>query len=178
MPSHFYSYSFAPNPDWSRRFSPGAEIQAYFERVAQRYDVVSRIRFGTEITRCEFGSGRWILRAADGSTDHADVVIAATGVLHHPSYPDLPGLDTFAGPTFHSARWDHAVFGAVPPDRFIPLAEGAEFLDEVDADIFQRAAAHVARWHGAGLPVGLSVNASPEWTAAAREVLGHWKPWN
>jgi cation diffusion facilitator CzcD-associated flavoprotein CzcO len=109
VPSHFYSYSFAPNPDWSHRFSPGAEIQAYFERVARQYDVVPRIRFGSEITRSEFRAGRWTVRASDGSTEHADVVIAATGVLHHPSVPDLPGLDTFAGPTFHSARWDHAV---------------------------------------------------------------------
>src|SRR5262245_62364135 len=79
VPSHFYSYSFAPNPEWSRRFSPGAEIQAYFERVAERHDVVPRIRFGTEITRCEFVSGRWILHATDGSTHHADVALAATG---------------------------------------------------------------------------------------------------
>jgi len=109
VPSHFYSYSFAPNPDWSHCFSPGAEIQAYFERVARRYDVVPRIRFGTEITRAEFRGGQWTVRTADGSTDRADVVIAATGVLHHPSIPDLPGLDTFAGAAFHSARWDHAV---------------------------------------------------------------------
>lgn len=59
------------------------------------------------------------------------------------------------------ARWDHVVLGAVPPDRFIPLAEEAEFLDEVDADIFQRAAVQVAHWHEAGLGVELSVNASP-----------------
>ena len=109
VPSHFYSYSFAPNPEWSRRFSPGAEIQAYFERVARQHDVVPRIRFGTEITRAEFGGGRWTVEAADGSTDQADVVIAATGVLHHPSVQELPGLETFEGAAFHSARWDHSV---------------------------------------------------------------------
>src|SRR5262245_21268294 len=68
VPSHFYSYSFAPNPEWSRRFSPGAEIQAYFERVARHYDVLPRIRLGTEITRAEFRDGRWTVEAADGST--------------------------------------------------------------------------------------------------------------
>ncbi|HWP65073.1 MAG TPA: NAD(P)/FAD-dependent oxidoreductase [Candidatus Limnocylindria bacterium] len=109
VPSHFYSYSFAPNPDWSHRFAPGAEIQAYFEDVARRYDVPARIRFGTEITRCERAGGRWRLRTAAGPLDEADVVIAATGVLHHPKYPDIPGLETFGGPAFHSARWDHAV---------------------------------------------------------------------
>lgn len=109
VPSHFYSYSFAPNPNWSRRFSPGAEILAYFENVAARRGVTSRIRFGTEITRAEFRDGRWRLVASDATTDVADVVIAATGVLHHPALPDLPGLDAFAGPVFHSARWDHGV---------------------------------------------------------------------
>jgi cation diffusion facilitator CzcD-associated flavoprotein CzcO len=109
VPSHFYSYSFAPNPDWSHRFSPGAEIHAYFEDVAQRYDVASRIRYGKEITRCEFRRGRWVIEAADGSTDVADFLIAATGVLHHPAYPDLAGLDAFEGATFHSARWNHDV---------------------------------------------------------------------
>ena len=109
VPSHLYCYSFAPNPDWSHRFSPGAEIQAYFEDVARRYGVDERIRYGTEITRCEFEDGRWKIEMADGSTDEGDFVIAATGVLHHPAYPDIEGLDSFAGTTFHSARWDHDV---------------------------------------------------------------------
>src|SRR5262245_47303848 len=109
VPSHLYSYSFAPNPEWSRRFSPGSEIQAYFEDVARRYGVASRIRYGTEITRCELRDGRWRLGTAAGATDDVDVVIAATGVLHHPSYPAIAGLDTFGGACFHSARWDHGV---------------------------------------------------------------------
>jgi cation diffusion facilitator CzcD-associated flavoprotein CzcO len=109
VPSHLYSYSFAPNPEWSRRFSPGAEIQAYFEEVARRYGVASRIRYGTEITRCERRDGRWRLTTAAGATDDVDVVIAATGVLHRPSYPAIAGLDAFAGTCFHSARWDHGV---------------------------------------------------------------------
>src|SRR5574337_1559089 len=93
VPSHLYSYSFAPNPDWTHRFSPGAEIQAYFEDVARRYGVAPRIQYGTEITRCEYRAGRWHVTAADGSTDAGEAVIAATGVLHHPNYPDMPGLD-------------------------------------------------------------------------------------
>jgi cation diffusion facilitator CzcD-associated flavoprotein CzcO len=109
VPSHFYSYSFAPNPEWSHRFSPGAEIQAYFEDVARRHGVDARIRFGKEVVRCAFEGGRWLLALADGTSDVADVVIAATGVLHHPAYPDLAGLDSFEGAVFHSARWRHDV---------------------------------------------------------------------
>jgi len=109
VPSHFYSYSFALNPEWSQRFPPGAEIEAYFEDVARRYGVDARIRYGAEVSRCAFEGGRWRLATGDGRTDVADVVIAATGVLHHPAYPDIAGLDTFAGACFHSARWDHAV---------------------------------------------------------------------
>jgi cation diffusion facilitator CzcD-associated flavoprotein CzcO len=109
VPSHFYSYSFAPNPEWSHRFSPGSEIQAYFEAIARRYGVDSRIRFGKEVTRCSFENGRWKIETADGSTDVGDFVIAATGVLHHPAYPDIEGLDSFEGAVFHSARWNHDV---------------------------------------------------------------------
>ena len=109
VPSHLYCYSFAPNPDWSHRFSPGGEIQAYLERVARAHGVDRLIRFGDEVTRCELAGGRWRLWTARGERDEADVVIAATGVLHHPRYPDIEGLERFRGACFHSARWDHAV---------------------------------------------------------------------
>jgi cation diffusion facilitator CzcD-associated flavoprotein CzcO len=109
VPSHFYSYSFEPKPDWSHRFAPGAEIQTYFEDVARRHGVTERIRFGREVVRAAFEDGRWQLALSDGSRDAADVVIAATGVLHHPSIPAIEGLDSFAGACFHSARWDHSV---------------------------------------------------------------------
>lgn len=109
VPSHLYSYSFAPNPEWSHVFSPGGEIRGYLESVARRYDVEKRIRYGAEVTRMEFSGGRWRIETADGKSDVADFVIAATGVLHHPSYPDIAGLDAFEGAVFHSARWDHSV---------------------------------------------------------------------
>jgi cation diffusion facilitator CzcD-associated flavoprotein CzcO len=109
VPSHLYSYSFEPNPEWSHRFSPGSEIQAYFEAVARRCGVDGRIRCGEEVTRCAFEDGRWRLETKSGRRDEADVVIAATGVLHHPKLPDIAGLDAFEGALFHSARWDHAV---------------------------------------------------------------------
>ena len=109
VPSHLYSYSFEPNPEWSHRFSPGGEIQAYFEGVAHKHQVDELIRFGDEVTRCEFTAGRWRIETASGHRDAADVVIAATGVLHHPKLPDIEGLESFEGALFHSARWDHDV---------------------------------------------------------------------
>lgn len=109
VPSHLYSYSFEPNAEWSHRFAPGSEILAYFEGVARRRGVMERIRFGSEITRCSFERGRWQIETKDGARDEADVVIAATGVLHHPKWPDIEGLDRFEGALFHSARWDHSV---------------------------------------------------------------------
>jgi cation diffusion facilitator CzcD-associated flavoprotein CzcO len=108
VPSQLYSYSFALNPEWSHVFSPGAEILEYLEEVAERFGVPPRIRYGTEVTVLEFIDGRWHVETTEGP-DVADVVIAATGVLHHPSYPEIEGIDDFAGPFFHSARWDHSV---------------------------------------------------------------------
>ncbi|HEV3280955.1 MAG TPA: NAD(P)/FAD-dependent oxidoreductase [Acidimicrobiales bacterium] len=109
VPSHLYSYSFALNPDWTHRFSPGPEIAAYFERVAGDHNVLPRVRFGEEIVSCTFSDGRWQLSTASGAQDEADVVVAATGVLHHPRYPDIAGMESFEGTMFHSSRWDHAV---------------------------------------------------------------------
>jgi cation diffusion facilitator CzcD-associated flavoprotein CzcO len=109
VPSHLYSYSFAPNPNWSRVFSDGKEILAYIERVAREHGVVERIRFSEEVTRCTWRDGRWQIETNLGRRDVADVVIAATGVTHHPNLPNIPGLERFEGPAFHSARWDHQV---------------------------------------------------------------------
>ena len=109
VPSHLYSYSFEPNPEWSHRFSPGAEIQAYFEKVAAKYDVEALIAYNAEVTHAAFDDGKWRLEIKDGRTDVVDIVLTATGVLHHPVYPDIDGLDSFAGVSFHSARWDHDV---------------------------------------------------------------------
>ncbi|RVT93271.1 flavin-containing monooxygenase [Sphingomonas crocodyli] len=107
--SHAYTYSFELNPDWSSQYPDGAEIYGYFERTAQKYGVIEMIRFGEEITKLAFVDGRWEIETKKGTKDTADVVIAATGVLHHPSTPDIPGLASFEGASFHSARWDHSV---------------------------------------------------------------------
>lgn len=111
VPSHAYTYSFEPNPDWSRVLPPGAEVQAYFERTAEKYGIAGMIHFNEEIVACEYSGddGRWHLQMKSGRRDTADIVIAATGVLHHPSVPDLKGLSSFEGQSFHSSRWDHSV---------------------------------------------------------------------
>ena len=109
VPAHLYTYSFEPNPRWTRTFAPGPEIQSYFQRVADKHVVTPSIRFGEEITRCEFQGGRWRLESSRGTKDEADVVIAASGVLHHPNIPRFEGLETFSGASFHSSRWDHDV---------------------------------------------------------------------
>ncbi len=113
VPAHLYSYSFAPNPDFSRLFAPGSEIRAYFEHTARERGVLPHVRFGQEIVRCAHEGGHWQLETARGDRDHADFVLMATGVLHQPNVPELPGLANFASARFHSARWDHAV----PLDR-------------------------------------------------------------
>jgi len=109
VPSHVYSYSFAPNPDWSQRFAPGPEIYNYLEDVARRHGVLPLIRFGDEVIRLTFADGRWELLTASGHRNEMEIVIGATGVLHHPQIPELKGLDRFEGSYFHSARWDHDV---------------------------------------------------------------------
>lgn len=109
VPAHAYTYSFAPNPNWSHYLAPGPEIQAYFEGIVRDYGIQDLVRFRQEVTHCVFEDGAWQLATTGGHRDTVDVVIAATGVLHHPSYPDIPGLDTFTGALFHSARWDHSV---------------------------------------------------------------------
>ena len=107
VPAHAYTYSFAPNAEWSRHMAPGPEIQAYFEQMVKQHDLASCIHFNKEVTACEWLGDVWRLGTRDGGFEEADVVIAATGVLHHPKYPQLQGLKKFEGDCFHSARWDH-----------------------------------------------------------------------
>ena len=109
VPAHWYTYSFARNPDWNRLLAAGPEIQAYFERAARDCGVLPHIRFGDEVVRLAYVEGRWDLTTAAGHRDRFDVVISAAGVLHHPNIPDFEGLGSFKGAVFHSARWDHDV---------------------------------------------------------------------
>ena len=132
VPSHLYSLSFAPNPEWSETYSPQPEIQAYLRRVAEDYDVVDRIRFGHELLDATWDeeAGRWRLLTAAGPMT-ADVLVLGVGAFAEPSVPDLPGLDTFAGTTFHTARWrhDHDLAG----ERVAVIGTGASAIQVVPA---------------------------------------------
>lgn len=109
VPSHHYTYTFERNPDWTRHLPPGPEIQAYFERTAERYGLHEIIRFNVEVTSAVFENRLWHLELSDGTTTSADIVIAATGVLHHRRLPDIEGIADFEGDIFHSAKWDHSI---------------------------------------------------------------------
>ena len=115
VPNHFYSFSNRPNLEWSSYFSKGAEIWRYLEQCAREFGVLPQIRYGAEATTVTYDeeSARWTaeLRLADGSTDTltASVVVSAVGQLNRPKLPQLDGLDDFAGPLFHTARWRHDV---------------------------------------------------------------------
>lgn len=109
VPSYWYSFTFAPNPNWSHRFSYGPEIQAYMERVAKQFGVTDIVQFNTPVTDLTYEAPRWRLRTGAGEERIFDIVVTATGVLHQPVLPDIPGLDRFEGSAFHSARWDHSV---------------------------------------------------------------------
>ena len=108
VPSHLYSFSFAPNPGWSHSFSRQPDIRRYLEWVTQRYRLGPYIRFGTELSQARWDAGRarWQLRTSRGELT-ADVLISAAGPLSEPSMPDIPGLGSFPGEVFHSARWNH-----------------------------------------------------------------------
>ena len=110
IPSHLYSLSFALNPDWSRTYSVQPEIWRYLRNTAERFGVLPRIRFGTDVRGADWddADGVWRLETSQGPLT-AEIVIAAPGGLSEPSYPDVPGLESFEGETMHSARWDSSV---------------------------------------------------------------------
>ena len=109
VPSHLYSFSFAQRRDWSRLCSPQDEILDYLEGVARDYGIDRLVETGVEVTSCawEEDERRWTVTAADGRTWTASAVIVATGQLHQPAWPGIPGRETFTGHSFHSAQWDH-----------------------------------------------------------------------
>lgn len=108
VPSHLYSFSFAPNPDWPRTFSGQEHIRAYLEHVTDVFRLRPHIRLNSEVLRMTWDSEklRWDIETASGRLS-ADLVVSATGPLSDPKIPDIPGLDSFPGKVFHSARWDH-----------------------------------------------------------------------
>jgi cation diffusion facilitator CzcD-associated flavoprotein CzcO len=108
VPSHLYSFSFAPNPDWPRTFSGQEHIRAYLEHVADTFRLRPHLRLKHEVLMMRWDTDelRWEIETSQGTLT-ADVVVSATGPLSDPKMPDIPGLAGFPGKVFHSARWDH-----------------------------------------------------------------------
>jgi len=107
--AHLYSYSFARNPAWRTRYAKGADIWKYNNGVARKYGILPHIEYNKDVRTAVFENGGWRLTTQDGCEYRADVVISAVGRLHHPVVPDIAGADSFAGPSFHTARWDRSV---------------------------------------------------------------------
>ncbi|GAB2866562.1 NAD(P)/FAD-dependent oxidoreductase [Actinocorallia aurea] len=186
VPSHVYSFSFERKPDWSRRFGEQSEILQYLHHCVRKYGIEPRLN--TEVHEAVFQDGRWLLTTSRG-TVRADVVVSATGQLNRPAVPDLPGLETFAGKAFHSARWDHdhdltgrdvAVIGTgASAIQFVPhLAEKAARLT-----VYQRSAPWVVaksdrtygRWEHrlfAAVPAVQDLNRAMLYTLLESRALG------
>jgi cation diffusion facilitator CzcD-associated flavoprotein CzcO len=145
IPSHLYSFSFAPHPHWPRTFSGQEHIRGYLEHLTDAHRIRPRLRLHHELTRARWDPARlrWELTTTGGSLT-ADLVVSATGPLSDPKVPEVPGLDSFPGEVFHSARWnhDHDLRGA----RIAVVGTGAsavQFVPEIQPDaarltLFQR----------------------------------------
>ncbi|CAA0087307.1 Baeyer-Villiger monooxygenase [Zhongshania aliphaticivorans] len=108
VPSHLYSFSFEPNPDWGRTFGPQREIHRYLSHCADKHKLREKIRFNTTVSEMAFcdSSGLWDLTFSDGSSRQARAVVLAIGALNVPQYPEIEGLDQFLGKVMHTAEWD------------------------------------------------------------------------
>jgi cation diffusion facilitator CzcD-associated flavoprotein CzcO len=109
VPAHMYTYSFQGNPEWGHRFARGNEIQAYMEKVSSDHGVTDQVRFNESLEECHYRDGKWHLSTSKGNSMVVDFVVSATGILHHPAYPDIEGLGSYRGDMFHTARWNHDV---------------------------------------------------------------------
>ena len=176
IPSYLYSYSFAPNPGWTRMFSPQQEIWDYLRDCVDRYGLAPHLRYGVEVTSATYdnGTARWTVQTGSGDVLTTQLLVTGVGALHEPKYPDLPGLDSFAGTMFHSARWDHD--HDLTGERVAVVGTGAssiQFVPQIapvagHLDLYQRSAAWVTpkpdrgigarerSWH-ARFPIGQRV---------------------
>lgn len=145
--SHLYEFSFAPNPGWSRRFSPQPEIEAYLAGVAERFGVLPYVRFGHDVLSAAWDEAAALWRIATSRGAYtADVLVAAPGALAAPRLPDIPGLDTFAGRTVHTSRWPEGL--DLAGRRVAVVGTGASAIQVVPAiqptvehlTVFQRTA--------------------------------------
>jgi cation diffusion facilitator CzcD-associated flavoprotein CzcO/acetyl esterase/lipase len=151
VPSQLYSFSFEPNPNWSRRYSPQPEILEYLEGCIDRYGLRPNLRLGTEVARAAFDEepAKWRIETEAGETIEADVLVSACGQLNRPALTRIPGAERFEGSSFHTARWDHDV--ELEGKRVAVIGTGASTIQVVPAiadrvaqlDVYQRSAPYV-----------------------------------
>ncbi|NVO54262.1 NAD(P)/FAD-dependent oxidoreductase [Rhodobacteraceae bacterium B1Z28] len=149
IPSHLYSMATHPNPDWSRAYAGGAEIQTYLQKVARDEGLYDLCHFHQQLKSASWDGVRWQVETQGGQRWSARVLVSAIGALHVPSVPDIPGADSFPGPCFHSAQWDHDV--DLVDKRIAVIGTGAsavQFVPEIaktarHITIFQRSAPYV-----------------------------------
>lgn len=189
IPSPYYSFSYAPNPTWPMRFSLRADIKDYLARVAASYDI--RPRYGTEVTSAAWDAdrARWVVETGGGEVLEAEVLVPAVGQLSRPSMPDIPGIASFTGACFHSARWDHSV--DLRGKRVAVIGTGASAIQFVPAiqpsvarlTVFQRSAPYLVPkpdkayrgWHKRlfrRLPVTQQAERAYFWTVCEIATLG------
>ncbi len=159
VPSHLYSFSFAPNPDWSDSYSLQPEIWRYLRRVAEEHGVIDRVRFGCKVESASWDEGekRWVLETSEG-TITGDVVIAAHGFLSEPAIPHFEGIESFAGQVMHSAEWDPSY--DVTGKRVAVIGTGASAVqivprvhqDAAHLHVFQRTPAWILPHRGRSIP--------------------------
>jgi len=148
IPAFSYCFSFEQKTDWTRKWAGQEEILAYMDHCAEKYGILQHLRFTTEVESARFDADAavWGLRTRAGEEIEAEVVISAVGQLSRPKVPDIPGLETFRGESFHSARWSHdynlegkrvgVIGNAASAIQFIP--EVAKQVDHLS--VFQRSA--------------------------------------
>lgn len=151
VPSHLYSFSFYPNPNWSRKFAPQGEIFAYLQECASHFDLKRHIRFGTEVQSVEYddASSQWRVALVNGSVLRSQFVVTAMGQLSRPAIPNVPGQESFHGKAFHSANWDHSF--EISGKRIAVVGTGASAIQFVPAiagkvgamTVFQRSPAYI-----------------------------------
>jgi cation diffusion facilitator CzcD-associated flavoprotein CzcO len=142
VPSRLYSFSFRPG-EWSRRFPPQPEILRYLRDVVREWDLRPQLRFGAEVTAITFDetAGAWEIRLATGELVTARAVVSSVGQLNRPALPGIPGSDRFQGPSWHSARWDHAY--DLDRRRVAVVGTGASAVQFVPMIAKRAAAVHV-----------------------------------
>ena len=150
VPSQLYSFSFAPNPNWSRSFSPQPEIQAYIQDVSEKAGVRDHFRFGVEFLDASWQGDHWAIDTSAGSLT-ADFVVSAAGGLSEPKMPDIDGIDSFAGDIMHTAQWDHSI--DLKGKRVAVIGTGASAIQVIPEvakvaghlDVYQRTAPWVMK---------------------------------